>query len=64
MIEVNRKNFKSVLKDLVADFPELSTKVGKKGYGYSKISKIISEYNNNTSSNGEMFGMTSATAPF
>ena len=64
MIEVNRKNFKSILKDLVADFPELSTKVGKKGYGYSKISKIISEYNNNTSSNGEMFGMTSATAPF
>jgi len=63
MIEVNRENFKSVLKDLVADYPELRAKVGKKGYGYSKISKIITEYNDNTAEQGEMFGMTE-TAPF
>ena len=64
MIEMNRENFKSVLKDLVADYPELRAKVGKKGYGYNKISKIVTEYNDNTSSEEEMFGMNSATTPF
>jgi len=63
MIELNRTNFKSVLKDLVADYPELSAKVGKKGYGYSKIAKIIKEYNGNNTAKGEMYGMTE-TAPF
>jgi hypothetical protein len=45
MIAVNRDNFKTVLKDIVADYPELKAKVGKKGYGYAHVAKIITEYN-------------------
>jgi len=63
MIEVNRDNFKTVLKDLVVDFPELSAKVGKRGYGYSKVAKIIKEYNGYNTAKGGMYGMASTT-PF
>lgn len=45
MIILNRDNFKSILKEMVADYPELEAKVGKKGYGYRYISKIVKEYN-------------------
>ena len=57
MIAVTQANFKSVVKDMVADYPELKVKVGKKGYGYKYIAKIIKEYNNYTSPKGEMIGM-------
>ena len=57
MISVTRENFKSVVKDMVADYPALSAKVGKKGYGFKYIANIITEYNNHVSPKGEMFGM-------
>ena len=63
MIEINRTNFKTVLKDMVADYPELKAKVGKKGYGYKYVAKIVNEYNDYTAPKGEMFGM-SEVAPF
>lgn len=64
MIELNRENFKTVLKDLVADYAELSTKVGKKGYGYRHISKIIAEYNEYNAPRNEVLGMNDVVAPF
>ena len=57
MITVTRENFKSVVKDMVADYPELKSKVGKKGYGYKYIANIIEEYNTHIAPKGEMFGM-------
>ena len=57
MIAVTRENFKTVLKDMVADYPELKSKVGKKGYGFKYVANIITEYNNHTSPKGQMLGM-------
>ncbi len=57
MIEVTRENFKTVLKDMVANYAELQAKIGTKDYGYKYIAKIISEYNEYISPKGEMFGM-------
>lgn len=57
MIEVNRTNFKTIVKDIVADYSELQDKVGKKGYTYKSITTIINEYNNYKSSKEVAFGM-------
>ena len=57
MVKVTRENFKKALKNIVADYPELSARVGKKGYGYKYIAKIITEYNNNKPKNGQFLGM-------
>ena len=56
MVSVDRKNFKNVLKDVTADYPELAAKVGKKGYGYKYIAKIVKEYNEYNMDN-TLFGM-------
>jgi hypothetical protein len=57
MIAVTQDNYKAVLQDMVADFPELKAKIGTTGYGYKYIATIIKEYNNFVSPKGEMFGM-------
>ena len=58
IVTVNRENFKKAVKNAVADYPELKVKVGKKGYGYKYMAKIITEYNNyNTPKNGQFLGM-------
>ena len=57
MVQVDRVNFKKTIRNMVSDYPELQAKVGKKGYGYKYIAKIIKEYNNYTSPKGEMIGM-------
>jgi hypothetical protein len=57
MITMNRSNFKIILKDMVADYPELQVKVGKKGYGYRQIAQIIKEYNEYSAPKGAFFGM-------
>lgn len=46
LIRVNRANFKTVVQKMVADNPELKAKIGKKGYGYKHLVKIITMYNN------------------
>ena len=57
MIEMNRENFKTVLKDMVASYPELQVKVGTKGYGYKQVAEIIKEYNDYTAPKDALFGM-------
>ena len=56
MVSVTRKNFKKVMKEMVADYPELAAKVGKKGYGYKYITNIVAEYNQ-YNTNDPLFGM-------
>jgi hypothetical protein len=60
MIEVNRENFKELIKELVADYPELKMRVGTKGYGYRNIASIIREYNGEISTKSPMLGMSDA----
>lgn len=45
LVSVDRENFKGTMKNLTADYPELCSKIGKKGYGYKHMSKIAEEYN-------------------
>lgn len=44
-VKVNRTNFKKAVKKMVADYPELQVKIGKKGYGYKYMAAIIKQYN-------------------
>jgi hypothetical protein len=57
MVEMNRENFKTILKDMVADYPELQVKVGTKGYGYKYVAQTIQEYNQYTAPKGAFLGM-------
>ncbi len=57
MTEVNRENFKNILKDMVASYPELQVKIGTKGYGYKDIAEIVKEYNKYTTPKDALFGM-------
>jgi len=38
-------NYKSVLKTQMSDNPELQNKIGKKGFSFKDLEKIISAYN-------------------
>jgi hypothetical protein len=58
MIEMNRENFKTILKDMVTDYPELQVKVGTKGYGYKQVGQIVQEYNEYIAPKRALFGMT------
>ncbi len=53
LVEVKKSNYKVVLKGMVAEYPELSAKVGTKGYGFKYVSQIVSTYNAWMSNNGE-----------
>lgn len=57
MVLINRANFKKAVRKIVADYPELKAKVGKKGYGYKYIVKIIKEYNTTKPKSGSALGM-------
>lgn len=60
MITVTRENFKEVLKEMVADYPELKMKVGTQDYGYKYVAKIVQEYNNYVAPKNQMMGMVEA----
>jgi len=43
--ELKASNYKKLLKTLMADKPEIADNIGKKGYRYNDIEKIIQAYN-------------------
>lgn len=43
--ELKISNYKKVLKSVMADNPEIAEKIGKRGYRYDDMEKIIKEYN-------------------
>ena len=45
--KLTKANYKEVLKAATVDFPELSNKVGTKGFGYRHIVKVAELYNQN-----------------
>ena len=53
LLEINKSNYRIVLKEMTADYPELAAKIGSKGYGFKHIAQIINTYNNWMSNNGE-----------
>lgn len=51
LVEVTKKNYKKVLKEMTAEYPELQAKIGTRGHGFKHVSQIVSAYNswmNNT----------------
>lgn len=53
LVEVTKSNYKVTLKGMIADYPELSAKIGTKGYGFKYVTKIITSYNEWMLDNGE-----------
>ena len=48
--KVTKDNYKTIMKKATADFMELNTKIGKKGFGYKHIVKIAKIYNQHKAS--------------
>lgn len=44
-IKVTKRKYKKILKSLVASHPQLQAKIGKRGYRYKAMAKIIKQYN-------------------
>ena len=57
MIELTTENYKRILKDMVANYPELKAKIGTKGYSYKYVANIIEEYNAYAAPKGEFYGV-------
>lgn len=53
LYEMNRDNYKKILKTLMSDFPVVQNKIGTKGYTYKYLNQTISEYNQQASKKGE-----------
>lgn len=53
MVAIEKSNYRQVLKEMTANYPELQAKIGSRGYGYSYIVNIIETYNNWMMDNGE-----------
>jgi hypothetical protein len=51
LIHLHKKNYKTVLTEIMVQFPELTSKIGTKKYGFKYISNIISTYNELESGN-------------
>lgn len=45
LIYINKKDFKTIMRHSVFDIPDLSKKIGKKGYRFADVFKIVTEYN-------------------
>lgn len=53
LVSLDKTNYKEVLREMVAEYPELQLKIGRRGYGFRAISKTIKEYNEWMFLNGE-----------
>lgn len=53
LVNINKENYKSVLKEMTAEYPELRARIGKKGHTFSSITKTIASYNEWMMDNGE-----------
>ena len=52
-VEMNKSNYKVVLKEMTAEYFQLSAKIGTKGYGIKYVAKTIAAYNEWMIDNGE-----------
>ena len=45
LIHLHKKNYKTVLTEMMVEFPELTSRIGTKQYGFKYVNNIISTYN-------------------
>lgn len=53
LTNVTKQNYRTILKEMTAEYPELQAKIGSRGYGFKDIAEIIGTYNNWMLDNGE-----------
>ncbi len=53
LVVLTKKNYRTVLKEMVAEYPELQAKVGSRGNGFKHVAQIIETFNNWMLENGE-----------
>ena len=53
LVQITKSNYKKVLKEMMAEYPEMAAKVGSRGHGYKHIAEMISTFNNWMNDNGE-----------
>lgn len=51
LIHLHNKNYKTVLKEMMVGYPELTSKIGTKEYSFKYIPNIVSTYNELASGN-------------
>lgn len=54
LVSITKKNYKKVLKEMTAEYPELQAKIGTRGHGFKHIAKIVSTYNARMNDNNEV----------
>ena len=54
LYEINKSNYRKVLKGLMGDYPVVYHKIGTKGYTYKFLNKTIKEYNQQSSKQGDI----------
>ncbi len=57
LVSIDKTNYKIVLKDMTAEYTELSEKIGTKGHGFKHIAAIVNTYN--TYMSGDTKGLAS-----
>ena len=53
LVSINKENYKTILKRMTAEYPELSARIGKKGHTFKSLTKTIGLYNEWMLDNGE-----------
>jgi hypothetical protein len=53
LVSITKKNYRTVLKEMTAEYPELQAKVGSRGHGFKHVAQIIETFNNWMLDNGE-----------
>ena len=53
LISITKANYRKVLKEMTAEYPELQARIGSRGHGFKHVSKIIASYNTWMVNNGE-----------
>jgi hypothetical protein len=53
LVNVTKANYKNILKEMTAEYPELQARIGSRGHGFKHVSKIIASYNTWMVNNGE-----------
>lgn len=54
LYEINKTNYRKILKGLMGDYPTVYHKIGTKGYTYKFLTKTLTEYNKQATRQGDL----------